>query len=514
MAPRRRGGDGGSRAGAGALGKRATSGGPGASPRGLRGSPQRSEATITAGGGIRRLRRKTRRGAGGPVALTAMRWPWSKSGAPSGAPLAGGSLGGGLPGITGDVEGFQELLRRQWEQNAIDAGGWGSIPGMWSPYVSEWMARGIPALTAGMRLISGVAMQLPLRQKRGDDLVDPPATVISNPTPGANRTPADFIDEYISDILFYGNYAALIGPLDSTGWPAYLVPLDVTTVSVARDPETWAPVYALEGMEDPLPDDRIFHVAIDKRSGELSGRGVIPTMAGALSAALAADAYAGQYFTQSAVPSGVITDTRPNLTQEQANELKAKWMAAVSGTRTPVVIPGSTSFQPLATDADKAQLVQARQWDATMVAMILGVPPFLLGIETQRHTYSNAESEFGRFITTTMMRLLTPLEYQLSHQCLPRGNVAEFWTGALLRADTMTRATAAVSLYSGGLATLPEARQLAGLPPTVPEGEELKPAAAAAPPPAVPASSSGPASGDDAGAASSSLHLVERIPTP
>jgi len=405
------------------------------------------------------------------------------------------------------VQGAQELARRAWEQSVLDTGGFLGLPGQWSPYVSEWMARGVPALTAGMRLVSGIAMQLPLRQKRGDEIVDPPAAVINAPTPGANRTMADFLDEYISDVLLYGNYAALIGPLDSTGWPSMLIPLDITQVSVARDETTWAPVYAIEGSEDIIPADRMFHVAIDKRSGELSGRGILPVLSGPVAAALAADAYAGQYFTQSAVPSGVITDTRPNLTQDQANDLKTKWMQAVSGTRSPVVIPSSTTFTPLATDADKAQLVQARQWDAQMVAMILGIPPFLLGIESQRHTYSNAENEFGRFVATTMMRLLRPLELQLTAQCLPRGNSAEFFTGALLRADTMTRATAATTLYGAEIITLEEARTLAGFPAAGGPEEST-------PQPAVPAISSGPvASGntpaDDGGDLSRPLHLVE-----
>jgi HK97 family phage portal protein len=370
--------------------------------------------------------------------------------------------------------------------------------------VSEWSARQVPALTAGMRLIAGVNMQLPLRQKRGDLIVDPPATIIENPSPGPNRTIADFIDEYTSDVLLYGNHVSLIGPVDSTGWPTMLIPLDVTQVSVARDPDTWEPVYALEGTEEALPADRVFHVAIDKRSGELRGRGVLPTVTGAISAALAADAYAGRYFAESAVPSGVITDTRPNLTQAQADELKGKWMQAVSGTRAPVVIPGSTSFQPLATDADKAQLVQARQWDATMVAMILGVPPFLLGIETQRHTYTNAENEFGRFVSTTILRLLKPLEQQLSLQCLPRGNTAEFWTGALLRADTSTRAAAAVQLYGAEIIDLSEARTLAGFPAEGGPSEAAEPSPAPVP---APSSSSSPANAADAGR----LALVEGV---
>lgn len=444
-----------------------------------------------------------------------VKWPWTRRPPDLASPLAGGS---GLPGISGDVTGAEDLARRAWQQSFIDAGWWsGGLPGMWTPFVTEWMARGVPALTAGMRLISGVVMQLPLRQKRGDTVLDPPATIITNPTPGANRCLADFVDEYVSDVLLYGNYAAVLGPLDSTGWPAYLIPLDVTQVSVARDPVTWKPVYALEGVDEPLPDDRVFHVAIDKRSGELAGRGVLPTLAGAISSALAADAYAGRYFTESAVPSGVITDTRPNLTQDQADELKAKWMQAVSGTPVPVVVPASTTFQPLATDADKAQLVQARQWDATMIAMILGVPPFLLGIETQRHTYTNAETEFGRFVSTTILRLLRPLEQQLTAQCLPRGNSAEFWTGALLRADTATRTAAAVSLYQAAIITLGEARSLAGFP-----ADPGAPLLAAAHPGAEAPSSSGggtpggpdatpadPGAGADS-EATAALHLVGR----
>ena len=337
------------------------------------------------------------------------------------------------------------------------------VPGSF-PWVSEWAARQIPVVTAGMRLISGVVMQMPLQHKRGDEVMDPPAAIIANPSPGPNRCLADFVDEYVSDVLLYGNYAALIGPPDSTGWPSQLIPLDVTTVSVGRDERTRQPVYAIDGWDLAIPADLMFHVAIDKRSGELKGRGLIPTLAGSLSASLAADAYAGRYFRESGVPSGVITDSRPNLTQEQATELKTKWKAAVGGTPQPVVIPASTTFTPLSADADKSQLVQSRQWNAQEIAMEMGIPPYLLGIESQRHTYSNAETEWGRFIASTIMRLLTPLEQQLGLQCLPRGNAAQFATQALLRPDTATRASAATTLYGGEIITLEEARTVAGFP--------------------------------------------------
>lgn len=408
----------------------------------------------------------------------------------------GETLGGAGPpsGITGDVEGAADLLRRRWEQASIDAGAWAGSPAGWAPWVSEWAARQIPTFTAGMRLISSVVMQLPLRQKRGDEIVDPPAAVIANPAPGPNRCPADWVDEYVSDVILYGNHVALLGEPDSTGWPSRLIPLDVTTVSVARDPATLQPVYSIEGWDEIVPADRVFHVAIDKRSGELRGRGALPTLAGALAAALAADAYAGRFFTGSGVPSGVITDSRPNLTQEQADELKGKWLAATGGSPRPVVIPPSTTFTPLALNADQAQLVQARQWDAQTVAMAIGVPPFLLGIESQRHTYTNAETEFGRFIATTIMRLLEPLAQQLTLQCIPRGNVAEFETAALLRPDTQTRASVAISLFAAGIITEAEARTVAGFPPS--GGPSEAPAGVGAPPLPAPAAPADPTNAD------------------
>ena len=154
------------------------------------------------------------------------------------------------------------------------------------------------------------------------------------------------------------------------------------------------------------------------------------------------------------------------------------------------MLPSTTTFTPLVSDADNAQLVQARQWNAQTVAMALGIPPFMLGIETQRHTYTNAENEFGRFIRTTIMRLLVPLEQQYSLQLLPRGNTAVFDTRELLRPEMATRFQMAVQGFQAHLLTEQEARELMGYPAD--GGPGLGPAnTVAARDPADPAAGSG-----------------------
>jgi HK97 family phage portal protein len=402
--------------------------------------------------------------------------------------LAGGGM---LPpsGIGGDRTGQVDMLRRMLEQGAID--GTGYLPS-WSLGISENRVRGIIPIAAGVRLLAGICMQMPLVQYRGDQLVDPPAGIVLNPAPQDNGTLASFVDGYVGDVAYYGNHLSILGDLDSTGWPAWLLPVDITRVQVARD-DTGGLVYTYDGDTDTaLGSSEVLHVAIDRRSGFLSGSGLFPFMSPSLGAIIAGEEYAGRYFDESAIPTGVITDNRPDLTQDQADKLKEAWLRTVGGRRrVPIVLPATTTFTPLVSDADKAQLVEARQWNAQLAAMALGIPPFLLGVATDPHTYTNSENEIGRLINTTIMRLIRPLEQSFSLQCIPRGNVARFNTAELLRPETKDRATTASGLYTAGVITLPEARTFAGWPaeggPTHPPAEPGPPAIESDPVPALPA---------------------------
>lgn len=367
--------------------------------------------------------------------------------------LVGSSAAGGQSGA-------MELVRRTMEQQALDTGTWS---GYW-PWISEPEARAIIPLTAGLRLLSGVVMQMPLKQYRGEVEVIPAASVVGNPAPANGGTQASYVDGYINDVCLYGNHVAIIGEPDSTAWPMSILPVDVTQVQVARD-TTGRTIFGYADTGVYLTTADVVHVALDRRSGEIAGRGVIPTFAAALQATSSAEEYAARYFSESAIPTGVITDNRPDLTQDQANDLKAAWLSTVGGRRrTPIVLPNTTEFQPLVTDADKSQLVQARQWNFQTMAMALGIPPFLLGVATDPHTYTNAQNEFDRLLKTALMRLLVPLEQQFDLQLIPRGNAVKFDATQLLRPDMASRVSMAIAGFGAHLLTEQEARQLMGYP--------------------------------------------------
>jgi HK97 family phage portal protein len=352
--------------------------------------------------------------------------------------------------------------------------GWGNGAGT----ITEDSVRGLPPLAAGIRHIQSAIMQMPLGSYREDEQgvvteVKPVPLVLRYPTPGPGRVVADFITEYVNDSVLYGNYVAQLGPNDSTGYPMTLLPWPVDEVELKAE-ASGRLTYKFNN--ELFDESEVFHVAHDCRTGELAGAGILRRFRDTLGATVGAEKHTSNYFGSGAVPPGVIYDSRPDLTQEQADLLKVKWrgMATLGE---PVVLPEpTTKFVPLVTDADKAQLVEARQWNASLVAMMLPIHPSLLGLEGPSMTYSNMESESLRFIKTTVMRLLVPLEQQFSRQCIPSTQRVMFDPTALLRPDSKTRFETYKLGLDGGWLTVDEVREREGLPPMEEEGldEEMR----------------------------------------
>jgi HK97 family phage portal protein len=353
----------------------------------------------------------------------------------------------------------------QWVWDAIAAGQWG---GTGSVTPTEQAVLSIPAVSASLALLAAYAIQMPLEAV--DDSTNPPTVV--EPTPTMLRGPlgdpratglsmADFVDSFLRDLALWGNYVAVLGDPAWDGWPRVLYPVPVGWYEAVYEYGTW--FWRIGGIEYDRAD--VFHVAINRGTGELLGRGLLSTMRDTLAAAIAAEQWAARYFSTGTVPSVHVAHPNPDLTQAQADELKQKFLASSMGVRAPVITPLGTEITVLPSDAAAAQLVEARKWNAQQLAIALGVPTAMLGLEAPSMTYRNIAEVNQQFISTTMMRYLIPVEQQLSAQCLPRNLRARFNTNALLRPDVNQRMTQAIAGYGAGLLTNAEGRGLIDLPP-------------------------------------------------
>ena len=141
-------------------------------------------------------------------------------------------------------------------------------------------------------------------------------------------------------------------------------------------------------------------------------------------------------------------------------------MKSVAMLREWAVLPGGTELEVLSADAESAQLNETRKLNSQQLAMAIGIPGALLGLDSPSLTYRNITDVFQQFITTTVMSYLVPLEQQMTLQCLPRGTYARFFPGAVLSPDLTARVELAISSIKGGLYTTEEALAFFNLNPT------------------------------------------------
>ena len=81
----------------------------------------------------------------------------------------------------------------------------------------------------------------------------------------------------------------------------------------------------------------------------------------------------------------------------------------MTSTREPVILPMGYTLTPVVSNAVDAQLVEARTFNAELVAMMLGIPPWKLGLAGPTMTYQNVETADIDFIRDSADRYGAPL---------------------------------------------------------------------------------------------------------
>lgn len=348
------------------------------------------------------------------------------------------------------------------------------------PYpATEREAMGLPPFGRGVALLANAVAGTEWHAARWDPttgvsvrLADQPA-VLTDPDP--MTTPWNYRWSAIEDLILYGNHFALYGELDfRTLRPGWLVPLPADEVWIVTDPARpgWYR-WNIGGAE--LDPEDLLHVSAGNRSGEVLGRGCLAQYGLGLGGVAAAEDHAGAYFAGGALPPAVLQSPTV-LTQGQADDLKSKWREMTS-TREPVILPSGYVLTPVVSNAEQAQLVESRQWNAAAVAMMLGIPSYKLGLAGPSMTYQNIESADIEFVRDSVDRYGHPLSEGFTKWLTPRGTSVVWDYAGRMRADQSTTATVLTTYTNAGVLTKDEARAAIGRGP-LPEPEAPEPAEA------------------------------------
>lgn len=236
-----------------------------------------------------------------------------------------------------------------------------------------------------------------------------------------------------------------------------------------------------------VPTEDVWHKRVYPAPGRVMGLSPIALHAVTIGQGLYAQNFGAQWFLDGAHPSSVLTNDRTaEIDQTTANTVKQRFLAAVRGSREPVVLGNGWKYQQIQIAPAESQFLETQEYTAAECARIYGPGmPEILGYKVGNSmTYANIEQRSVDLLTYTIDPWLVRVERMLS-ELLPAPQYVRFDRKALLRTDALTRFQKHQFALKNGLQYINEIRANEEDLAPVPWGNEpylpaLGPAAAAA----------------------------------
>jgi HK97 family phage portal protein len=195
------------------------------------------------------------------------------------------------------------------------------------------------------------------------------------------------------------------------------------------------------------------------------GSGVLTRFADELGLASSLRNYMAGAF-RSGVPAGYLKTSTPNITKDQAEALKTRWMEQHGGERRSIaVLNATTEFHPLTWSPVDVAAAQFSAIGLSQIALMFGLPVSMLGGPSGNSLdYSTTELRMLELYQLTLLPWIGRIEAVLDAQ-LPRGTEARIEVDGLLRADTKTRYETYAIAIDKGILTVDEVRAMENRPP-------------------------------------------------
>lgn len=203
-----------------------------------------------------------------------------------------------------------------------------------------------------------------------------------------------------------------------------------------------------------------------------SPRGVFWDMPDAFELGRKIASYAGGIFG-SGVPNGYLKVTAAGLTKDQADQLKARWLAAHGGDRRSIAVLNSTTdFTPIQYSPVDSALAEVKRLSIADIAYAFGMAPETLGVTMGNSaTYSNVEQWFEAHRDFALSPWIASLEGFLS-ALVPWRSEAKVNLDVFESPPFSERMAAYATALSAGILTVDEVRALDGLDPLPQQGPE------------------------------------------
>lgn len=293
------------------------------------------------------------------------------------------------------------------------------------------------AIRSTIDLIASLCSELPVHAYQGEG-----AARRQLPMPGYLEDPAgdghglqDWTYQFVESWLWRGNTYGNI--LNVRGGVPTQIDLYYPDDVVYNDDGQGGEVWTVGGRPAP-PGFKQWRV--NPVPGKALGLSPLAAHATQIGLSLTSTQFGLQWFKDGAHPTGILSNAEENLNQDKAKTVKERFMAALRGSREPIVLGKGWSFEKIQLTPEESQFLDTQGYSEAQCCRIYG-PGFaeVLGYDSGGSmTYSNVESRAGHLLVFSMNKWLRRIERVLS-EMLPRGQYVRIDRDALLQATPMER---------------------------------------------------------------------------
>jgi len=245
---------------------------------------------------------------------------------------------------------------------------------------------------------------------------------IQNPNPDIYASVEEALKQLFWDYQATGEAFVLATARYSTGWPARWHVVPPWSISVEMD----AGFRRYRIGSDEVTRD-ILHIRYQSSVSDAHGHGPLEAGQARVTAAAVLSRYATNLAAGGGIPASVLE--HPNeLSPEQSAILKAQWVQArLSSIGEPAVLSGGVKWTPTQVNPKDMALVELSQFNEARIAVLLGVPPFLVGLPSggDSLTYSTTVQLFDYHWRSGLRPKAQTVMSALSGFLLPRGTRVE-----------------------------------------------------------------------------------------
>ena len=332
--------------------------------------------------------------------------------------------------------------------------------------VNEHTALQILTVMTCVRINSGVVSRLPLdafnRTGKSRRPLDPEPQIVSDPFATVSRR--EGIRMGMVSLMLRGNAYYYVVDRDPSGYPVQLEPVHPSMVVVRKV----AGVVRYWVNQIPVDAADIVHLRFITLPGGVVGLSPIEYAAQGLGISLAAEEYGARFYAQGSHLSGVL-ESDQQISKESARRLAHDFQNRHGGlaqAHLPLILDSGLKWAPIQVPPEQAQFLATRAFQRGELAMLMGVPPHLIGDTDKSTSWGTGIQDQTQNYATFTVEDYTAIFEDAWNRITPPSVRCKFNFDALLRANTVDRYNAYLVGRTGGWLSNEEIRAWEDMEPS------------------------------------------------